>query len=114
MIKVTEQHINPQQTPVIALDQPLFALAKQIQWTLPEFSEEQFVTMFGGLRIEMATFKMLGKWLTGSGWAEVICNPGVATQRVVDSFLSASHITGTRRAHHVTAASLYILMSKAL
>lgn len=26
------QHLNPGQTPVIAMDQPLFAVAKQIQW----------------------------------------------------------------------------------
>ena len=37
-----EQHINTSQIPVIAVDQPLFALAKQIQWTLGEmYSEDQ-------------------------------------------------------------------------
>ena len=80
---------------------------------LAEFSEAQFVIMLGGLHIEMASFKMLGKWLSGSGWAEVMCNAGVATQGVAESFLSASHVTRTRRAHQVTAASLHILMSKA-
>ena len=69
--------------------------------------------MLGGLHIEMASLKMLGKWLSGSGWAEVMCNAGVATQGVAESFLSASHVTRTRRAHQVTAASLHILMSKA-
>ena len=113
VIKSAVQHVNPLQTPVIALDQPLFALAKQIQWKLAEFSEAQFVIMLGGLHIEMASFKMLGKWLSGSGWAEVMCNAGVATQGVAESFLSASHVTRTRRAHQVTAASLHILMSKA-
>ena len=113
VIKSAVQHVNPLQTPVIALDQPLFALAKQIQWKLAEFSEAQFVIMLGGLHIEMASFKMLGKWLSGSGWAEVMCNAGVATQGVAESFLSASHVTRTQRAHQVTAASLHILMSKA-
>ena len=37
VIKAAVQHLNPLQTPVIALDQPLYALAKQIQWKLPEF-----------------------------------------------------------------------------
>ena len=69
--------------------------------------------MLGGLHIEMAYFKLLGKWLSGSAWAEVMCNAGVATQGVAESFLSASHVTRTRRAHQVTAASLHILMSKA-
>ncbi len=77
------------------------------------FRENQFVVMLGGLHIEMAALKMLGKWLNGSGWTEVMCNAGVATQGVADSFLSASHVTRTRRAHQITAASLYILMKKA-
>ena len=98
---------------MIALDQPLFALAKQIQWSLPDFNEDKFVVMLGGLHIEMACLKMLGKWLTCSGLSEVICNAGVATQGVAESFLTASHVTRTRRAHQVTAASLYILMKKA-
>ena len=113
VIKSALQHVNSLQTPVIAFDQPLFALAKQIQWNLAEFSEAKFIIMFGGLHIEMASFKMLGKWLSGSGWAEVMCNAGVATQGVAESFLSASHITRTRRAHQVTAASLFILLCKA-
>lgn len=42
-----------------------------------------------------------------------LCNAGVATQGVAESFLSASLVTRTRRAHQVTAASLHILMNKA-
>ena len=61
----------------------------------------------------MASFKMLGKWVAGSGWSDVICNAGVATQGIADSFLTASHVTRTRRAHQVTAASLHILMNTA-
>ena len=34
------QHLNPGQTPVIAMDQPLFALAKLIQWNMPETQGE--------------------------------------------------------------------------
>ncbi|KAK3729206.1 hypothetical protein QZH41_002773 [Actinostola sp. cb2023] len=50
--------------PVIAFDQPLFALAKQIQWSLAStHGENHFVVMFGGLHIEMTAFKVLGKWL---------------------------------------------------
>ena len=113
VIKVAVEHVNPSQAPVIALDQPLFALAKQIQWKMPEFGEDKFVVMMGGLHIEMASFKMLGKWLSGSGWPEVMCNAGVATQGIAESFLSASHVSHTRRAHQVTAASLFILLNKA-
>lgn len=64
VIKAAVQYLNSLQTPVIALDQPLYALAKQVQWTLPEFDEDKFLAMMGGLHIEMASLKMLGKWLT--------------------------------------------------
>ena len=113
VIKAAVQHLNPLQTPVIALDQPLYALAKQIQWTLPEFVEDKFLAMMGGLHIEMASLKMLGKWLTGCGWSEIMYSAGVATQGIAESFLTASHVTRTRRAHQVTAASLHILKKKA-
>ena len=42
------------QTPVIALDQSLFALAKQIQWIIVEFSEVNLVLMLGDGVLEMA------------------------------------------------------------
>ena len=29
-------HLNPNQVPVIVMDQPFFAIAKQIQWTMTE------------------------------------------------------------------------------
>ena len=101
VVKAAVKHLNPLQTPVITLDQPLFALAKEIQWKLPEYSEDKFVLMLGGLHIEMASLKMLGKWLTGSGWTDLLCNAGVATQGVAESFLTASHVARTRRAHQV-------------
>ena len=91
----------------------MFALAKQIQWTHgDQCSEGKIVVIIEGLYIEMDALKVVGKWLTGSGGAEMICNSGVALQGVADSFLTAKHVTRTRRAHQVTAACLYILMRK--
>ena len=41
------QYLNPGQTTVIAMDQSLFALAKQIQWSMPEtHDEDRYVVMF--------------------------------------------------------------------
>ena len=49
-------YLNPDQVPVIFLDQPLFALTKQAQWHWPDiFGERKFVVMMGGLHIEMAS-----------------------------------------------------------
>jgi len=54
IIRKNVELINPGQTPVIALDQPLYTLAKKIQWNWPEsYGEEKFIVMFGGLHIEM-------------------------------------------------------------
>ena len=42
----------------MAVDQPLFALAKQIQWQyLESYGEDKFVVMFGGLHVERAALK---------------------------------------------------------
>ena len=84
VVKSAVQHVNPSQIPVVAFDQPLFAIAKQIQWTVADYGESSFVCMFGGLHIEMAVYKMLGKWIGGSSWTDVLVNAGVATQGVAD------------------------------
>jgi hypothetical protein len=61
VIKSAVEHLNAGQTPVIAFDQPLYALAKQIQWKWPEkYGEDMLVVMFGGLHIEMAALKTIG------------------------------------------------------
>ena len=44
IVQATVQHLNPSQVPVVIADQPLFALAKQIQWPWPnQFGESLFV-----------------------------------------------------------------------
>ena len=59
VVKMAIQHVNPSQVPVIALDEPLLALAKQIQCLLAEYNDDCFVVLLGGLNIEMTAFKML-------------------------------------------------------
>ena len=59
IVQAAIQHLNPGQVPVLTADQPLFSLAKQIQWTWPNtFGENNFVIMLGGLHIEMAVLKV--------------------------------------------------------
>ena len=73
-------YLHPDQVPVIFLDQPLFALAKQVQWYWPDtFGECKFVVMMGGLHIEMASLRTRGHWLDGSGWLQclvAVADPG--------------------------------------
>ena len=114
VIKTAVEHLNTGQTPVVAFDQPLYALAKQIQWKLPDkYGEDKFVVMFGGLHIEMAALKTIGDWLRGSGWAQALVQAEIATAGTADSFYRASHVMRTRRAHQLTAAALHILKHRA-
>lgn len=108
------QFIDLGQIPVMTVDQPLFALTKQVQWCWPEsYGEDKFVVMLGGLHIEMAVLRTLGTWLKGSGWVEVIVRSDIATPGTAESFEKASHVTKTRRSHQITAASLSILQERA-
>ena len=68
-ISDTVAFLNPGQIiPVIAADQPIYAVAKQIQWFWPEqYSEDKLVIMFGGLHIELAALRSIGTLLRDSG-----------------------------------------------
>lgn len=114
MIKAATEYLNPGQVPVIAVDQPLYSVAKQIQWNLPDsHGEKQFVFMFGGLHVEMATLAVLGDWLEGSGWTSALIQANVASSGVADSFCKGKHVKRTRHAHQVTASALYKLLHTA-
>ena len=69
--------------------------------------------MFGGLHIEMAAFKTIGSLLDSSGWTGALVQANVATPGTAKSFLWVTHVTHTRRAHQITAGSLYHLLQKA-
>lgn len=113
MVKKAMQELNPNQLPVITFDQPLYAIAKLIQWNWPDtYGEKHFITILGGLHLEMAALNVIGDWLEDSGWVEVLVQAKVASTGTAESFLKASHVTRTRHAHQVTASSLYILLKK--
>ena len=69
--------------------------------------------MFGGLQIEIAPFRSLGTLLQVSGRTAALVEANVATSGTADSFLSASNVTRTQKAHQVTAACLYKLKKEA-
>ena len=60
VVKQAISYLKSQQTPVIAFDQPLFAISKQVQWNWKELYEQDFVGMMAALHIEIAAFKTLG------------------------------------------------------
>jgi len=105
--------LHPGQVPIIT-GSAIVHPCNKIQWSWPASHEEdQFVVMFGGLHIEMAALKTLGDLLESSGWTGALIQASLATHGTVYSFLKASHVTRTRRAHQITACSLYLLQQKA-
>ena len=99
VIKKLKDITNPGQSPIVTVDQPLFAIAKN-------------VIMFGGLHIELAALKTLDD-LKCSGWTSALVHARVATAGTADSFLTAAHITCTRHAYQVTACVLYQALEEA-
>ena len=104
--KITE-YLNPEQVPVLACDQPLFALVKYVQWTRPDsYGENRLIPMLGGLHTEINFWKLVGNLLDESGWTTMLNDSGVATSGRADSYIHASHLKRTRHSHQVTALAL--------
>ncbi len=114
VIKEAVNHLNCGQTPIITMDQPLFAIGKQIQWTKPDdYGEDKYVVMMGGLHIEMAVLRMVGHWLNNSGWANALVQASVTTSGKAEAVIKASHVTRSRYCHQVSACALHLLMRNA-
>jgi len=114
VIKTTISDLSPSQTPVMTADQPLYAIAKQIQWNMPQgYGEDQFVMMLGGLHIELVALKALGSLLKGRGWVEALTDAGIATPGTAESFLTVSYVRRCRHIHEVTVAALHCLQYRA-
>jgi len=105
---------NHGQVPVLTCDQPLFAIAKHIQWNWPDtFGEDRLVLLLGGLHTEMATLRMLGNWLDSDGWTAALVSANVISSGKADALLQVSHVARTLYFHQVTVACLYIMQQKA-
>ena len=114
IIKATVNYLNPGQIPIMVCDQPIYALAKKVQWLLPAmYGEDNFLLWPGGLHIELALWKLPGEMLEGMGWDAIISEAEVTTPGVAKSLLKVSHLMRTRYAYQVSLLSLHILKKKA-
>ena len=102
VIMAAVKKLNDDQIPVIACDQPIYALMKQIQWQCDTYSEEKVVVMLGGLHTEMTGWSVLGKLLDRSGWVEILSEADVTTSGRAQSILHASHLKRTRIIHEIS------------
>jgi len=105
IVREAVKFLNPKQVPVVALDQPLFAIAKLVQWNWPEvYGEDKFVVLLGGLHIEMAFLSTIGDLLDGSRWTSILAEAGVTTPGKADALLKSSRVKRARYAHTVTSS----------
>ena len=80
------------------MDQPVYAIAKQVQWSKPE-DYKDVVVMMGPLHIEMAFLNAIGDWLEGSGWVDIFEKARLTTVGCIE-------VKRSRYAHQVSLASL--------
>ena len=115
-MKVAEQAVtflNPGQTPVMAMDQPLSALAKQLQWKYrDDVGEEKYVIMMGGLHLEMGMYRIIGQYLSGSGWTSALVKSEITTSGQTDEIEKGVNVTRARYAHEVIATALFLLQKE--
>ena len=114
VVKEATEFLNPGQIPIMAVDQPLFALAKYIQWAfVDDFGSKKFVVMLGGLHTEQAVLHCLGNLLDGSGWTTALAEADVVSAGIAQSILRGKPIVRARFTHQVTLAVLHILQQQA-
>ena len=111
----TTDFLSPGQIAVLVVDQPLYAIAKKIQWTFPEnFGENIFVVLLGFLHIEMALWSTIGDIMQGAGWVEALVKAGVIKLKAAaTALLKSSNVVWTRYAHQITVAVLDCFMKRA-
>lgn len=114
VVRQTVEYLNPGQVPVTTFDQPLFALAKLVQWKWPDtHGERVHVVMLGGLHTEMTLWNTLGDIMEGSGWTSALTEAEIASAGTAASFLNVAHLARTRHAHQVTLLTLHKLQREA-
>ena len=103
-------YLNPEQPMVVGFDQPLYAIAKRMQWyQSDQYVYQKIVITLGALHIETAILRCLGDWLQNSGWLTYFSNAGVTSPKN-ESLLTAHIIAPSKYAHEITAKVLYQLM----
>ena len=109
LIKRSTEVLNPAQTPVMTCNQPINAIAKQLQWNGldPAISEGQFFLMLGSLHLEKASLKLIGdilKTLSGPD-----CLPMLDFLPLESPINLSLHLTLSRLADHTNSLLLYYI-----
>ena len=110
-ISVTKK-LNPGQIPVLTVDEPLYAICKQLQLQHPEtLGEDKIFIMLGQLHIEICIQNILAMLLESSGWSDALSAAGIASPGRAESLAKQSHdVNLAGYAHEVTCSALHNLM----
>jgi len=112
IIQLITNHVNTGQTPVLTVDQPLYAIAKKVQYVwLEEYRDRQFVVMMDGFHIEMIMLNVIGDSL-GSDWIHVMTSANITTDGREFVLQKGSYWSRDQWAYQVTAAALFVLLRR--
>ena len=112
IVSKATHHLNPDQTPIICADQPFYASLKQNLFN-PSTSYTEETYYIWPLTIEMMIDCLIGDWLQGIGWVEILAKVGVVTPGRGEAILKSSHVTRARYCYQISAVVLPILLDKA-
>ncbi|KAK3912859.1 Chromosome-associated kinesin KIF4 [Frankliniella fusca] len=116
LVKLLVEHLNGGQVPVLCVDQPLYKLARLVQWNSPSsdrLAENNFFVMLGPFHIEKAFLSVIGQFAENSGWKTIMSSSGIMTESAAEAILKVHNVTKSRAAFQITAAVLYSLMMDA-
>ena len=112
IIKQTIAYLNPGQIPVDLCDQPVFVLAKEIQWRyLQKLSSRSCFCLFGWLHFEQCMLTIHGEPIKGSGLKNIsnIDMSVIGTMALVHP----NHIKKARYSLQVSLCALFLKLKDA-
>ena len=77
-------------------DQPLYALCKTIQMTLPGYGFDRYFTFMGGLHKEQVSLKIHGQMICGMGAEEILEIADLSINAPGNLVVNVPRITGAR------------------
>lgn len=93
LTKRVTRHLNEGQVEISCMDQPLFALAKKLQWSKPgTYGESCLVMVLGGFHIEKAFLSILGQLLDKCSWVHIVATSGITTAGTAEAALKVRRI----------------------
>ena len=113
IISNTINTLNPGQVPVDTVDQPIFALTKELMIRFPDkFGPDKYFCLFASLYIEKSLLIICGRVIKGSGLDESMYTCGLSIVGA-DSLVTVNNIKRARYCLQVGACVIYSKLKQA-